>query len=115
MGLLNNIMARLLPDPNLHPNPQPQLPTPNSQVGQLDNRGSHFYLAKYWAEALAKHNDAFVSLADELSKYEGEIMSDLIECQGKPQDIGGYYMLDDDKANATMRPSAKFNELIDGR
>lgn len=89
--------------------------SPSRKVNEIDNRGTHYYIAKYWAEAMAKHNDAFVSLAEELSKYEDEITSDLIDCQGKPQDIGGYYMLEDDKANATMRPSAKFNELIDSR
>jgi isocitrate dehydrogenase len=89
--------------------------SPSRKVNEIDNRGTHYYIAKFWAEAMAAHNDAFVSLAEELGKYEGEITADLINCQGSPQDIGGYYMLDDDKANATMRPSAKFNELIDGR
>ena len=64
---------------------------------------------------MAKHNSSFTTLASELAKYEDEITSDLIKWQGDGQDIGVYYMLDDDKANATMRPSAKFNELIDGR
>jgi isocitrate dehydrogenase len=89
--------------------------SPSRKVNEIDNRGSHFYIAKNWAAAMAKHNSDFSTLAEELAKYEDEIMSDLIKCQGKPMDIGGYYELDDDKANATMRPSAKFNELIDGR
>ena len=89
--------------------------SPSRKVNEIDNRGSHYYIAKNWAAAMAKHNSSFTTLASELAKYEDEITSDLIKCQGDGQDIGGYYMLDDDKANATMRPSAKFNELIDGR
>ena len=89
--------------------------SPSRKVNEIDNRGTHYYIAKYWAEAMAKHNDPFSTLAEELAKYEDQITSDLISCQGSPQDIGGYYMLDDDKANKAMRPSAKFNELIDGR
>lgn len=89
--------------------------SPSRKVNEIDNRGSHYYIAKNWAAAMAKHNPAFATLAEELAKYEDEITADLINCQGEPMDIGGYFELDDDKANATMRPSAKFNELIDGR
>lgn len=89
--------------------------SPSRKVNEIDNRGSHYYIAKNWAAAMAKHNPKFASLAEELVKYEDEITADLIACQGKPMDIGGYFMLDDNKANSTMRPSAKFNELIDGR
>merc|ERR1711865_406915 len=90
--------------------------SPSRKVNEIDNRGSHFYIAKNWAAAMAKHNpDTFQSLADELAKYEDEITNDFIVCQGEAMDIGGYFMLDDDKATAAMCPSSKFNELIAGR
>ena len=90
--------------------------SPSRKVNEIDNRGSHYYIAKNWAAAMAKHNPKeFSTLAEELAKYEDEITNDLIQCQGEPMDIGGYFMLDDDKANKVMRPSSKFNELIDGR
>jgi isocitrate dehydrogenase len=92
---------------------------PARKVGQIDNRGSHFYLALYWAEALAAQTkDAalqarFKPLAETLAKNEDKINAELIGAQGKPVDIGGYYLPDDTKATAAMRPSATLNAAID--
>jgi len=91
---------------------------PARKVGQIDNRGSHFYLALYWAEALAAQSkDAslqahFEPLAETLAKNEDKINGELIGAQGKPVDIGGYYLPDDAKASAAMRPSATLNAAI---
>ncbi|MCP5357316.1 MAG: NADP-dependent isocitrate dehydrogenase [Pseudomonadales bacterium] len=92
--------------------------SPSRKVGQLDNRGSHFYLALYWAQALAAQNkDAelqkrFASLAKTLTEKEQEIVAQLNGAQGAPVDIGGYYQPDDSKASAAMRPSATLNEAL---
>lgn len=92
--------------------------SPRRKVGQLDNRGSHFYLAKYWAEALvAQTEDAelsskFKSLAETLANNEKEILAQIDATQGEAADIGGYYMPDDDKAAAAMCPSAILNEAL---
>lgn len=92
---------------------------PSRKVGEIDNRGSSFYLAMYWAEALANQNDdqelksRFEKIYKELSANEEKIVSDLIAVQGKPVDIGGYYMPDDKKASEVMRPSEFFNKIID--
>ncbi len=92
--------------------------SPARKVGQLDNRGSHFYLALYWAKALAEQNgDAaikakFAPLAKLLSENEAKIVAELNGAQGKPQDIGGYYQPNFAKANAAMRPSATFNAAL---
>ncbi len=92
---------------------------PSRKTGEIDNRGSSFYLALYWAEELASQNDdieiksRFEKIFQELSKNEEKIMSDLISVQGKPVDIGGYYLPDDNKAESVMRPSAIFNKIID--
>jgi len=91
---------------------------PARKVGELDNRGSHFYLALYWAEALAAQTkDAelqarFKPLAETLAKNEAKINGELIGAQGKPVDIGGYYLPDPVKASAAMRPSATLNAAI---
>lgn len=91
---------------------------PARKVGEIDNRGSHFYLAQYWAQALAEQTkDAelqarFKKLADALTKSEAKINSELIGAQGKPVDIGGYYMPDPAKASAAMRPSATLNGVL---
>ncbi len=91
---------------------------PARKVGQIDNRGSHFYLALYWAEALAAQTkDAglqarFKPLAETLAKNEAKINAELIGAQGKPADIGGYYLPDDAKASAAMRPSATLNAAL---
>ena len=92
---------------------------PARKVGQIDNRGSHFYLAMYWAEALAaqtKDKDLaarFAKVAQQLKDNEAKINEELIGAQGKPQDIGGYYMPDPVKTEKAMRPSATLNAIID--
>ena len=92
--------------------------SPARKVGELDNRGSHFYLALYWAQALAAQTkDAelqarFKPLAETLSKNEAKINGELIGAQGKPVDIGGYYLPDSAKASAAMRPSATLNAAL---
>jgi isocitrate dehydrogenase len=92
--------------------------SPARKVGQIDNRGSHFYLAMYWADALATQTDdaelaaAFRPLAESLEANEEKINAELIGVQGHPADIGGYYRPDAEKAAAVMRPSATFNEAL---
>ena len=91
---------------------------PSRKVGGLDNRGSHFYLALYWAQALAAQDDdaalkaKFTPLAKALADNEAKIVAELIAVQGKPVDIGGYYHPDLAKVSAAMRPSATFNALL---
>ncbi|NTV99564.1 MAG: NADP-dependent isocitrate dehydrogenase, partial [Chlorobiaceae bacterium] len=93
--------------------------SPARKVGQIDNRGSHFYLALYWAEALAGQSaDAglktrFAGVAADLAANEAKINEELIGAQGKPVDMGGYYHPDDRLTSAAMRPSATFNAIID--
>jgi isocitrate dehydrogenase len=93
--------------------------SPARQVGELDNRGSHFYIALFWAEALAAQSaDAalkskFAPIAKELREKEATIVGELNGAQGRPMDIGGYYKPDDAKAYAAMRPSATLNRIID--
>jgi isocitrate dehydrogenase len=92
---------------------------PSRKLGEMDNRGSHFYLALYWAQALAAQTEdkqlaaRFAPFAAALTSNEATIAADLIQCQGKPVDIGGYYLLDDAKTFAIMRPSATLNRIID--
>ncbi|MET8513161.1 NADP-dependent isocitrate dehydrogenase [Streptomyces sp. NPDC005077] len=92
--------------------------SPSRKLGGIDNRGSHFYLAMYWAQELAKQTDdpqlaeAFAGLAKTLTEQEQTIVDELIAVQGSPVDIGGYYHPDAAKASAAMRPSATFNEAI---
>merc|ERR1719336_3836584 len=86
---------------------------PGRKVKQLDNRGSNFYVALYWAEELAAKDASWAPLAKALKDNEEQIVKDLIECQGLAADVGGYYKVDPVKAEAVMRPSAIFNELID--
>src|SRR5690606_22636555 len=94
--------------------------SPARRVGQIDNRGSHFYLALYWAEMLATQTQdadlqaVFKPVYESLSSNEEIINAELIGAQGKAQDIGGYYFPDDVKASAAMRPSATLNGIIDG-
>ncbi|MEZ5308855.1 MAG: NADP-dependent isocitrate dehydrogenase [Pyrinomonadaceae bacterium] len=94
--------------------------SPARRVGQIDNRGSHFYLAMYWAEAMANQTaDAdlasnFAPIANALKENEEKINEELIGSQNKPQDIGGYYHPDSKKAYAAMRPSGTLNAIIDG-
>ncbi len=92
--------------------------SPSRRAGELDNRGSHYFLARYWAEELAKQTDdadlaaAFSPVAEELSSKEETIVGELAEVQGSPVDIGGYYNPDDAKASAVMRPSATLNKVL---
>ena len=92
--------------------------SPSRKVKELDNRGSHFYLAMYWAEALAgQDKDAelkalFCDLAKSLVDNEQAIVDELNNAQGAPMDIGGYFDPDDAKASAAMRPSALFNDAL---
>jgi isocitrate dehydrogenase len=91
---------------------------PSPKTGQLDNRGSHFYLALYWAQALADQTEdaelaaKFKPLAAELAAKEQNIIEELSAVQGHPSDIGGYYLPDEAKLDAVMRPSATFNAVI---
>jgi isocitrate dehydrogenase len=93
--------------------------SPARKVGEIDNRGSHFYLALYWAQALAAQTadkriaEKFAKVAKELSDNEKKIDGELLAAQGKPQDVGGYYHPDDAKAYKAMRPSATLNAIID--
>ncbi len=92
--------------------------SPARKVGQIDNRGSHFYIALYWAQALAEQTkDAelksiFTSIAKELTENEAKISAELIGAQGKPQNIGGYYKPDQALAEKALRPSATFNKAL---
>ncbi|HZX35422.1 MAG TPA: NADP-dependent isocitrate dehydrogenase [Thermodesulfobacteriota bacterium] len=92
--------------------------SPARKVGELDNRGSHFYLALYWAEALAAQSEdkelqtRFAKLAKALGDNESKIIKELNGAQGKPQDIGGYFHPDLEKMVKAMRPSATFNEAL---
>jgi isocitrate dehydrogenase len=93
--------------------------SPSRRVGELDNRGSHFYLALYWAQELAKQTgdaalaSAFAPLADELAANEDTIVSELNAVQGESVDLGGYYFVDRQRADEVMRPSTTFNRAID--
>ncbi len=94
--------------------------SPGRKLGTIDNRGSHFYLALYWAEALAVQTcDAqlkaiFTPLAKVLASNEQKIVAELLAVQGKAVDIGGYYLPDDAKANKALRPSETFNSILAG-
>ena len=93
---------------------------PSRRVNELDTRGSHFYLSLYWAQALANQTqDAelqarFAQVAQQMSDSEDKILQELIDCQGQPVDIGGYYIPSDELASRAMRPSATLNAIIDG-
>jgi isocitrate dehydrogenase len=93
--------------------------SPTRKLGGIDNRGSHFYLALYWAQELAAQTDdaelaaVFGPVAAALADSEATIVAELLAVQGKPADIGGYYRPDDAKATAVMRPSQTLNEIID--
>jgi isocitrate dehydrogenase len=92
--------------------------SPGRKLGTLDNRGSHFYLALYWARELAAQAEdaelaaAFKGLAETLAANESAIVEELLAVQGKPADIGGYYLPDAEKTTAVMRPSKTFNEAL---
>jgi isocitrate dehydrogenase len=93
--------------------------SPSRKVHELDNRGSHFYLALYWAQELARQTDdadlaaKFAPIAEALAADEDQIVRELNQVQGTPVDIGGYYSPDEDLVTAAMRPSATFNAVID--
>jgi isocitrate dehydrogenase len=93
--------------------------SPARRLGQIDNRGSHFYIALYWAQMLAAQTEdaelasMFAPIAAALSANEQTIVDELLAVQGRPADIGGYYAPDAEKATAIMRPSATFNAVID--
>ena len=93
--------------------------SPARKVGEIDNRGSHFYLALYWAQALAaqtadkKIAERFTKIAKDLGDNAAKIDQELLAAQGKPQDVGGYYHPNDEKASRAMRPSATLNKIID--
>ena len=92
--------------------------SPSRALGGIDNRGSHFYLALYWAQELASQTEdaelaaSFADLASQLAEDEAVIVSELLAVQGSPADIGGYYLPDDALATAVMRPSATFNRAL---
>ncbi|MFE9405785.1 NADP-dependent isocitrate dehydrogenase [Streptomyces sp. NPDC006530] len=92
--------------------------SPSRKLGGIDNRGSHFYLALYWAQELAKQTEdaqlaeAFSALAKTLSEQESTIVDELVAVQGSPVDIGGYYQPDPAKASAVMRPSKTLNQAL---
>ena len=91
---------------------------PSRKVNELDNRGSHFYLALYWAQGLAESGDAdlsayFAPVAKALAENEAKIVDELLAVQGKPMDVGGYYLPNDELASKAMRPSGTLNAIID--
>jgi isocitrate dehydrogenase len=93
--------------------------SPQRKLGTIDNRGSHFYLALYWSQELATQTEdtelatAFAPIAEAFAGKEEQIAQELLDVQGKPADIGGYYRPDEEKAAAVMRPSATLNAVID--
>ncbi|WP_419856287.1 NADP-dependent isocitrate dehydrogenase [Candidatus Poriferisodalis sp.] len=93
---------------------------PSRRVNEPDNRASHFHLAKHWADEMARQGtdadlaERFAPLAAALAANEGQIITELVECQGVPVDLGGYYLPDPALAEAAMRPSATFNDILDG-
>jgi isocitrate dehydrogenase len=93
--------------------------SPSRKVGELDTRGSHFYLALYWAEALAGQTQdpalqaRFATVARQLAENEATIIAELNAAQGRPVDIGGYYRPDPGLASKAMRPSPTFNAIVD--
>ncbi len=117
----NNAVAKILADTLDQANAKflESNKSPARKVGEIDNRGSHFYLALYWAQALAaqtsekKIAEKFAKIAKDLSDNEKKIEGELLAAQGKPQDVGGYYHPDDAKAAKAMRPSATLNSIVD--
>jgi isocitrate dehydrogenase len=92
--------------------------SPGRKLGTTDNRGSHFYLALYWAQALAAQSSdlelqaIFKPFGEKLTANEQQIAAELLAVQGKPTDIGGYYQPDDAKASAALRPSKTLNDIL---
>ena len=95
-----------------------QKKSPSRKVNELDNRGSHFYITLFWAQALAEQEDdlelkaAFTTVAEQLKENQEKILEELIEAQGHAVDIDGYYLPNEDKAGKAMRPSATFNAIL---
>lgn len=93
--------------------------SPGRKLGELDNRGSHFYLAFYWAQALAEQTQdkdlqaRFSKIAKEMEQNEQKILAELKAAQGKPVDLGGYYHSDPEKTTKAMRPSPTLNAIVD--
>merc|ERR1712183_1103047 len=91
---------------------------PSRKVREIDNRGSHYWVARYWSEELAKQDDdknlkaAFAETAAALGEQEAAILDELIKCQGPPVDLGGYYRVDKAKTDAAMNPSTTLNSII---
>ena len=91
--------------------------SPGRKLGTIDNRGSHYYLAQYWAQELAAHDDAelaaaFAPVAVALTEQEDVIVTELLAVQGSPVDLGGYFHPNHDLASAAMRPSATLNAIV---
>jgi len=92
--------------------------SPSRKVNELDNRGSHFYLTLYWAQALAKQEksnalkERFTPIAATLENNEEKIISELNDAQGKPVDIGGYFEPSEELTSKAMRPSRTFNDIL---
>jgi isocitrate dehydrogenase len=93
--------------------------SPARKVGEIDNRGSHFYLALYWAQALAEQTQdknlqaRFAKIAKQLADSEAKIVAELLGAQGRPVDMGGYYHPDLEKTTKAMRPSPTLNAIVD--
>ena len=117
----NNAVAKILADTLDQANAKflESNKSPARKVGEIDNRGSHFYLALYWAQALASQTtdkkiaEKFTKIAKDLSDNEKKIDGELLAAQGKPQDVGGYFHPNDAKAAKALRPSATLNAIID--
>lgn len=93
--------------------------SPSRKAGEIDDRGSHYFIARYWADELAKQTDdtelasGFEKIAAELRNNEETILQELLDVQGSPADLGGYYWFDNEKVTKVMRPSETFNRIID--
>jgi isocitrate dehydrogenase len=93
--------------------------SPSRKVGELDTRGSHFYLAMYWAEALAAQTQdkelqaRFAKVARDLAANEAKILAELKAAQGRPVELGGYFRTNPELASKAMRPSPTFNAIVD--
>jgi isocitrate dehydrogenase len=117
----NNQAAKILADSLDRANAQflESNKSPARKVGEIDNRGSHFYLALYWAQALSQQTQdknlatRFAKIAKDMADNEAKISAELLGAQGKPVDVGGYYHPNDAKASKAMRPSATLNAIVD--
>ena len=86
---------------------------PSRKVKQIDNRGSSYYVGLYWAQEMAKHDQSFKNLADALAANEEQISKELIDCQGPPVDIGGYFRPNADMVEKAMRPCQLLNDILE--